>query len=574
MKNKKQKILAIMLALVMCLQYFMPITALAAKSVYVEHVYMDGTECFGYPETFGQGQKVLVGADKKVGFCIQPGVKSANGTHTEITPESIGLTEKDMNRLALIAWYGYRSQKHDNVNYCLTQSLIWQELGSKKRIGIGDYRSDSSMQPWFKKVLDKVDNFHKLPSFAGKTYTVNAGESLKIKDTKGVLEDLHIKKVTGGTAKIDGNTLIITPSGKAETMSIEFNRGLSAEQTATNFVFRMGNTQAVSCLTGKDPYYAYLDVKVNLYGRLELTKYNSDKSSTISGTSFKITGPDGYEKTVKTNAEGKAIVKNLVPGKYKAVETNASNGYLIDVTAHNFTIEPNKPTSVAITNNEPTGTISIRKSDTYGNKVVGAKFDVIAAKDIKNKAGNKVLHAKGSIVDSLTIGEDGTATTKKLPLGSYNLKETFAPEGYLLNKEVKNVVLSYKDQNTAVVVGSAEYENAEPTGKVSLKKVFSNNTLTGDAKLEGATYELRAKEDIKNKAGSKKFYSAGDLVATRVADKEGKMEDITNLPLGKYILKETVASEGCLIDKKEYDVELLYKDQNTAIISKAVTSKE
>lgn len=341
MKKKKQKVLAIVLALVMCLQYFVPITALAAKKVEVLHEEINGTNCIGYPGTFGKAQKVYVGKDRKVGFCIQPGVSSANGTHTEITPQSIGLTDKKIKRLSLIAWYGYRSKTHNNTNYCLTQSLIWKELGSPKRIQIGKYQTNDDMKGWFSDVLDKVDNFNETPSFNRKTYTVNAGTTKSIKDTKKVLSGLHIKSVTGGTAKKSGNTLIITPSGKVDKMVIKFDRGMSAAQTETNFVFRKGNAQAVSCLTGRDPYGAYVNIKVNLNGKAQVTK-KSESGKAIKGAKFNIKNADGsVNKNGTTDENGKILFTGLAPGKYTVTETSVPSPYLIDKTPKTVTVKAN-----------------------------------------------------------------------------------------------------------------------------------------------------------------------------------------------------------------------------------------
>ena len=87
-------------------------------------------------------------------------------------------------------------------------------------------------------------------------------------------------------------------------------------------------------------------------------------------------------------------------------------------------------------------------------------------------------------------------------------------------------------------------------------------------------YKVYAEEDIYNKARTKKLYSNGDLVATRTMNEQGKTEDITNLPLGKYVIKEEVASLGYMLDTKEYEVTLTYKDQNEKVISNTTTSLE
>ena len=55
----------------------------------------------------------------------------------------------------------------------------------------------------------------------------------------------------------------------------------------------------------------------------------------------------------------------------------------------------------------------------------------------------------------------------------------------------------------------------------------------GDATLKDAVYKVYADEDIYNVAKSKKFYSKGDLVATRTTDEKGVCQDVTDLPLGK-----------------------------------------
>ena len=85
---------------------------------------------------------------------------------------------------------------------------------------------------------------------------------------------------------------------------------------------------------------------------------------------------------------------------------------------------------------------------------------------------------------------------------------------------------------------------------------------------------MYAKEDIYNEAKTKKFFSNGDLVATRTMNKKGTTEDITNLPLGKYIVKEEVAPLGYMLDTKEYEVNLTYNNQNEDIISNTTTSFE
>ncbi len=149
--------------------------------------------------------------------------------------------------------------------------------------------------------------------------------------------------------------------------------------------------------------------------------------------------------------------------------------------------------------------------------------------------------------------------------------------GYLLNETVFPVNLEYKDSVTPKIVLKIEgVINNEPTGSISIIKRDSKtgSVPQGDAKLENAIYKVYANEDIWNVAKTKKYYSKGDLVATRNTNAKGETEDVTSLPLGRYLVKEDKEPLGYLIDKKEYEVNLVYKDQHTKIITGSTTSTD
>ena len=149
--------------------------------------------------------------------------------------------------------------------------------------------------------------------------------------------------------------------------------------------------------------------------------------------------------------------------------------------------------------------------------------------------------------------------------------------GYLLNETTYPVNLEYKDQNTSKVEIKVEgVVDTEPRGKITIikKDKETGSIPQGDAVFTDAVYEVFANEDIYNVAKTKKYYSKGDLVATRNINENGITQDVENIPLGKYLVKEKNASKGYLIDTNEYKVELNYKDQTTPIISDTVTSNE
>lgn len=199
------------------------------------------------------------------------------------------------------------------------------------------------------------------------------------------------------------------------------------------------------------------------------------------------------------------------------------------------------------------GKIEISKLDTEKKLIDGAIFNV------KGKNYNK----------DITV-TNGKITIENLRSGKYTITEKVSPQGYLIDS--KEYVVEVKANQTA----KQKIVNNEPKGVIEIlkKDVETGSINQGDSSFEGAVYKVYAKEEIYNKSKTKKYYSQGDLVATRIMDKEGKTEEVANLPLGKYIVKEEKAPEGYLLDKNEYIVELKYKDQKTKVISEKVISNE
>ena len=75
----------------------------------------------------------------------------------------------------------------------------------------------------------------------------------------------------------------------------------------------------------------------------------------------------------------------------------------------------------------------------------GAVYEITAAEDIVTLEGT-VRAKKGEVVDTLTTGADGTAKSKELYLGKYEVKEVTAPNGMVLNDEIHSVELVYAGQ--------------------------------------------------------------------------------------------------------------------------------
>ena len=256
---------------------------------------------------------------------------------------------------------------------------------------------------------------------------------------------------------------------------------------------------------------------------------------------------------------------------------------MLDSTKHNVTLSYKGQTQKIVLESfekidtTPTGEIKVYKTDDYNNKLKGAEISLYAREDIKNVAGTRTWYKKGDLITKAITNDEGMVKFSDLYLGKYYVNETNAPEGYLLNTKEFDAELKYKDQNTKVIyLDINNVIDEEPTGTITIIKKDSEtgSVPQGDATFNGAVYKVYASEDIYNKAKTKKFYSNGDLVATRTMNEKGETEDITNLPLGKYVVKEETAPIGYMLDKNTYNVELKYKDQYTKVITDTKTSLE
>ena len=194
----------------------------------------------------------------------------------------------------------------------------------------------------------------------------------------------------------------------------------------------------------------------------------------------------------------------------------------------------------------------------YGEKkLAGAEFDVIAAEDIKTASSDaSVLFKKGDVVTHIVTSEDGTATTGNLPLGKYLIKETKAPEGFVIDETPIEMDLTTIEKDNPLIIKSTEVKNERVKTEVELTKVSS---LT-ENKLNGAVFGIYATSDMTEEI------KKGDLIEMATSDENGKVQFMSNLPLGTYEIKEIQAPKGYKVSKESILVELKYENDKINLV--------
>ena len=232
----------------------------------------------------------------------------------------------------------------------------------------------------------------------------------------------------------------------------------------------------------------------------------------------------------------------------------------------------------------------VKKDADTGNtvNVAGATFELYDENG--SKVSFKTMTSAGvQTFDSFTTNENGCVyTLEKLLKGNYTLVETKAPEGYVLDSTPVSFTVSEntytEDGGTEIVV--VEKADKAVTGQLTVTKVGEvldkwdaatadndNHFVYKKANIQGASFTLTAKEDIKTADNNGYAYRAGDVVAEFTTGADGSSV-IDNLPLGSYVLTETKAPAGFVIDTDPVDVTFTYAGQTVDIVKDSKTVED
>ena len=328
-------------------------------------------------------------------------------------------------------------------------------------------------------------------------------------------------------------------------------------------------------------YYNILNNKIAAY--LKLVKKDSTTGNVIklSGTKFKILNMDTNEyvsqyvggkllDTFETDENGiMTTYLKLEAGNYKVKEIEAPKGYLLNDEGVIFSVNDNTEfeytsygtfVTVEYMNDPVMGQLEIKKygeifkikDDNYSFDKMPlslVKFNIYASEDIISPDGTTIYYRKGTRVDRLTTNEDGYVISKKLPLGKYYLVETKTNSNYILNKEKYYFELKETDATTPIVLECYETINYLRNGNLEIiKKDADNRKVVPNTKIE--------------------IYTENDeLIYTGMTNEDGKII-LNKLPIGKYYIIETVASEGYRINSEKVYFEIKRNNQNVKVTLK------
>lgn len=412
------------------------------------------------------------------------------------------------------------------------------------------------------------------------------------------------------------DTLICDEYGFAETKDLPYGtytvhqtKGWNGTEFIADFdVFISENNKT----------YKYLINNASLESYVKIVKVDSETGKQIpyAGAGFQIFAPDRNKVTMKytypnfteidtfyTNSDGYLITPETLPyGKgYSVVEVQAPYGYVLDstpiyfdITAENTT-EENGVTIVKTEkkNTPQKGTITVEKTGEIFSNVTSsgeevtiyqteysvnglssAVFEIYADEDITTPDGT-VRVKKDELVATLKTNTKGTAISKQLYLGKYRVVEKTAPNGFVLNKTVNHIELTYSGQNEKVTNTLTSFTNDRQKVVIDLTKILEQDekfNIGNNNEIFNVSFGLYADEDLKASNGT--VIPKDGLIEIITCDEKGKATFTTDLPIGSYYVKEISTDSHYILSDKKYPVVFEYAGQDTATVHISVNDGE
>ena len=346
------------------------------------------------------------------------------------------------------------------------------------------------------------------------------------------LKNVHfrIAKIEDGTHYLDRTT-----NEQGEILIADLESGVySVRETATDSSHILDLREYhMELFAGRT---STLTIENQKRPNLTVYKHDADTGEPIANTVFEVRAADGHSvDQIKTDSEGKAELKNLLPGVYEISEKSVPSPYLLDAPSQLATLYPNRDHTVYFENHQKPA-LTVKKVDSVtGDPLQGAKFHVTYA---SNNTGSGEINDLGTYY----TGENGQFQLTGLRDGWYKVTEQEPPTGYAIKEATQEV---YIKSGTGKVL---TFENIPLSALV----VWKYDSVTGAA-VQGAVFQVKY---LTGTSGT-----GGTVIGTYKTSANGSFT-VTGLKEGTYIVEELSSDSGHVIDSAPQTVYISGKQQD------------
>ena len=454
---------------------------------------------------------------------------------------------------------------------------------------------------------------------------LNEGKDIELIDEMGSALDYYMNSLTINGKRANSKQVSYDEMNHVLTIMIPDEEKIVLEYEATvnlpvgddNNALNETNAYNKCSLRGKGNVSEF-ETRVNLKGKV----FESSGSSTGKGVSIKlykcdkndqtdalekakfscseVTYDSNFETTAtKLKAEGETLPTGYLTFSglsrnvlYRIVETEAPDNYKLDATPHYFIFkgnsEENYPEAIKEGDNtypvtliDKTQamhfyTISNEKGTTKENTIEISKIDAQTKSELKNAHLSIINKDTNETVKSWITGENNNPGKVKLEPGTYVLKETKAPEGYMVADDITFVVdndgnIVGNDQNTIIM----EDKHIEK-GKLILTKTVEGNISKENAKK--ITFKVMNQETKKTDKYTLDEFSYDEASKTWTKELDVLAEEYTveetNSSVEGYTVKTTYKIDTQEIEgKKTESIQIENQGEVTVAFKNSYTPK-
>ncbi|MDY4036668.1 MAG: SpaA isopeptide-forming pilin-related protein [Candidatus Pseudoscilispira sp.] len=420
----------------------------------------------------------------------------------------------------------------------------------------GEYTTDgdgeidlSGLEPGSYTVEEITATNGYLPDDSLRVIQIKAGENARFIFTNSIKPTLNVVKLSADGSRLAGVTFRIakiedgshyfdrTTDARGEISISDLEPGVySIKETATDSSHILDVREYhMELFPGKT---STLTVENQKRPNLIVYKYDADTGEPIANTVFEVRAADGHSvDQIKTDSEGKAELKNLLPGVYEITEKSVPSPYLLDAPSQLVTLYPNRDHTVYFENHKKPS-LTVKKVDSVtGDALQGAKFRV-------TYASNNTVSGEINDLGTFYTDENGQFQITGLRDGWYKVTELEPPTGYAIKESTQEVYIQSGTGKTLT------FENIPLSALV----VWKYDSVTGEA-VPDAVFQ------VKYLTGT-----SGTVIGTYKTSANGSFT-VTGLREGTYIVEELASDSGHVIDTapqtayisgKEQDVVQLY----------------
>lgn len=340
----------------------------------------------------------------------------------------------------------------------------------------------------------------------------------------------RISRIEDGTHYLDRTT-----NEQGEILISDLEPGVySVKETATDSSHILDLREYhVELFPGK---VSTLTIENQKRPNLTVYKHDADTGEPIADTVFEVRAADGHSvDQIKTDKDGKAELRNLLPGVYEIIEKSVPSPYLLDAPSQLATLYPNRDHTVYFENHQKPS-LTVKKVDSVtGDPLPGAKFQV-------TYASNNTSSGEINDLGTFYTAENGQFQLTGLRDGWYKISELEPPTGYSIKEATQEVYIKSGTSKTLT------FENIPLSALV----VWKYDSVTGEA-VSNAVFQVKY---LTGTSGT-----GGTVIGTYKTSANGSFT-VTGLKEGTYIVEEISSDSGHVIDTAPQTVYISGKQQD------------